>query len=385
MIRMCRSILAGVVLCMAAPLFAGEGVVVTVRNPSTLPRVSETVEVQLADLLALDSLLGKGNVGVRDQASGGQLVVQVTDEELLFQSDFAAGETKAFLVETGEQAGKGVVSKVDGFFVTPREDYAWENDRIAFRMYGPALAAEVSNGIDVWTKRVRGLIVRKWYEADAKSGTGNYYHTDRGEGADFFAVGKTLGAGGCGIWYMDSLYQPGVFSSYRTLSNGPIRTSFELTYTPWNVGGKRLTERLRISLDAGRNLNTIQVAFSGVEPGDSLLIACGLVKRKGVTIHISDNGSRAALWGPTNDDPANGSLGTGIVLLPSSVVGTRADSIQVLVLARMDGGESFTYWAGAGWTRSGDFANANAWDEHLGNFSTMLAEPLEITVASRRD
>jgi pectinesterase len=269
---------------------------------------------------------------------------------------------------------------VDGYFARPREDYAWENDRIAFRMYGPALAAEVNNGIDVWTKRVRSLIVRKWYAEDEKEGKGNYYHTDRGEGADFFAVGKTLGAGGSGIWYHDSLYQPGVFTSYRTIANGPIRTTFELLYETWNVHGKTFTETKRISLDAGHNLNRIEVRITGAAPQDSFLVACGLVKRKGVTVSGDERRGWLALWGPTNGDPVNGSLGTGVLVLASTVAGKHEDSVQVLLLGRLTAGQPFTYWAGAGWSRSGNFSDAAAWDRYLREASTTVAEPLRVSI-----
>ena len=44
------------------------------------------------------------------------------------------------------------------------------------------------------------------------------------------------------------------FASHRVLANGPIRAVFELTYDPWDAAGVRVTERKRISLDAGANL-----------------------------------------------------------------------------------------------------------------------------------
>lgn len=72
-------------------------------------------------------------------------------------------------------------SLVDARFELPR-DVAWKSDRIAFRIYGPALAADVNNGVDVWVKRVRSLIVDKWYKASAESKK-DTYHEDHGEGA----------------------------------------------------------------------------------------------------------------------------------------------------------------------------------------------------------
>jgi pectinesterase len=384
MIRSFGGIVAGLCLCIAASSCEGADLLISVSNPSRAVRRSETVEVRLADITAKDPSLKARNLIVVDQAAGTELGTQVTDSLLLFQSDFGPGEAKTFVVKPEEGAHKESASKDDGYFARPREDYAWENDRIAFRMYGPALAAEVSNGIDVWTKRVRSLIVRKWYEADEKEGKGTYYHTDRGEGADFFSVGKTLGAGGNGIWYKDSLYQPGVFTSYKTLANGPIRTSFELTYAKWNVRGKTFTETERISLDAGRNLNKIEVSFTGLDPTDSLLIACGLVKRKGVALQAGAGNGALALWGPTNDDPVNGSLGTGILLKPAAVAGKHDDSVQVILLGRMEIGKPFVYWAGAGWTRSGDFASAASWASYLAEFSASISEPLQVSVISGR-
>lgn len=381
--RMVGGLLVVLCLCIAAPLLADPDLLVTVRNPSAAPRTCETVEVRLIDLQANGMQGGAGGFTVIDPANGTELITQVTDELLLFQSDFAGGETKSFRVKPGKRSEAPPVSKVDGYFAYPREDYAWENDRIAFRMYGPALAAEVGNGIDVWTKRVRHLIVRKWYEEDAREGKGNYYHTDRGEGADFFAVGRTLGAGGSGLWYRDSLYQPGVFSACRMLSNGPIRTSFELAYDAWDIQGRKFAETKRISLDAGHNMNRIEVRFTGVNPNDSLLIACGLVKRKDVKASGDARRGWLALWGPTNSDPVNGSLGTGILLTPSAVAGMREDSLHVMLLGHLVAGQPFVYRAGAGWTRSGDFNDGTAWKNYLSEALTAATEPLQISIAAR--
>jgi hypothetical protein len=384
MVRSCRAIVAGVVFCIAASTCEGADFLISVKNPSTVPRKGETVEVRLSDLVGRDATLQGTDFAVLDQTAGMELIAQVTDSLLLFQSDFTPGETKTFQAKSGMKGHKESASKVDGYFARPREDYAWENDRIAFRMYGPALAAEVNNGIDVWTKRVRNLIVRKWYAEDEKEGKGNYYHIDRGEGADFFAVGKTLGAGGSGIWYRDSLFQPGVFTSYKTLANGPIRTSVELTYPTWNVGGEKFTEKKRISLDAGRNLNKVEVSFTGMLPRDSMLIACGLVKRKGVALHMDERSGTLALWGPTNGDTVNGSLGTGVLLVPSAIVGKHDDSVQVFLLGRLTPDKPFIYWAGAGWTRSGDFSDGAGWDNCLRGCFLTMTEPLQVSIMPGR-
>lgn len=78
-------------------------------------------------------------------------------------------------------------------FVPERlDDFTWENDRIAFRMYGPEMwtipAKRCGSGVDVWVKKVRYPIINKWYKRKS-------YHRDEGEGADIYKVGKTLGCG----------------------------------------------------------------------------------------------------------------------------------------------------------------------------------------------
>jgi pectinesterase len=365
-----------------------KGALVSVTNPARVVRRSETVEVPLRDLIPLLGEIAGGDIVVT--GNGVPILSQVTEGELLFQSDFAPLERKEFTVRresTGVASGAPdgaphFTTFVDGRYVLPREDYAWENDRIAFRMYGPALAAEVNNGIDVWTKRVRSLIVAKWYkEAEGAPAGQDPYHHDRGEGADFFDVGRSLGAGGCALWHEGRIHQPGVFSGWKTLANGPLRTEFELTYHGVAVGGRTITERKRISLDAGENLNRVRVTYDAPRPGHEVLVACGLVKRAR-TLPSSDT-SRCwmGLWGPTNSDPVNGSLGTGVVFPPSAFMQFTEDLSQYLVIGRGVTGEPLTYYAGAGWTRSGDFASGKEWISYLDRCAVRIAAPLRVACA----
>lgn len=82
-----------------------------------------------------------------------------------------------------------------GRFVPDREDdFAWENDKVAFRVYGPASrGVGPVSGVDAWFKKVDYPIIDKWY---AERLEGKSYHEDRGEGYDPFHVGPTRGVGG---------------------------------------------------------------------------------------------------------------------------------------------------------------------------------------------
>jgi len=83
-------------------------------------------------------------------------------------------------------------------FVPERfDDFAWENDQIAFRTYGPAARERAENsGFDCWLKRVETPIIDKWYGPMKEKS----YHKDWGEGHDPYHVGKTRGCGGLGLW-----------------------------------------------------------------------------------------------------------------------------------------------------------------------------------------
>ena len=91
---------------------------------------------------------------------------------------------------------KPIVPKTFARFVPERkDDFAWENDMAAYRVYGPALADEnPSNGIDLWLKKTEELVVDSFYKADLQYGKS--YHDDHGQGVDCYKVDHTLGAGG---------------------------------------------------------------------------------------------------------------------------------------------------------------------------------------------
>ena len=373
-----------IILLLVAMSFTGvsgeKALKVRVTNPSDFDRLNEIISLPWGDVKKAFPSVNPASVLVLDVQTKERLVIQVAENELLFASDFKAKETRNFSIRVDAKNRRSFPSVVDGQFVEPRQDYAWENDRIAFRMYGPALAKEVDNGIDVWTKRVRYPIVQKWYQGEADTGAAKRsYHTDHGEGADFFSVGRSLGAGGSGIFLDGKIFQPGVFASAKTIANGPLRIAFELQYK-WIVSGKQLKEVKRISLDAGSNMNRIEVSFTGEDAGSTMQIACGLVRRKNITTHHETTAAWLSMWGPTNDDTTNGELGTGIVLRGPQFNGIASDSLQHFLVGEYDGVQPFIYYAGAGWTRSGDFASLEDWNSYLDKFARRLTSPMKISL-----
>lgn len=364
-------------------------VIVRVKNALKIDRPREVVSVRWRDVKAKLPSLDLGGSSIREKASTNDLIYQIVDhnqdgttDELVFQSSFKAGETKEFVVRQLTEKKQPLQSLTDARFVTPRADIAWENDRIAYRMYGPALTKESNNGIDIWTKRVRYLIVEKWYKGEEQTPKISY-HEDHGEGADYFTVGRSLGAGACALLKGDSLYQPGVFTTYKIIATGPLQAIFELTYNPVVYEGKKITEVVRITLNAGVNLNKIDVTFSSESSKGKVTFASGIVKRKGTTTYSNKNAGWIGLWGLTTDKEEIGYLGTGIVMPKATMKEMKEDNVHALIVGQAELGKVFTYYAGAGWTRSGDFASAKDWNLYLTEFAQRVRASLVVSFVTR--
>jgi pectinesterase len=311
-------------------------------------------------------------------------VTQVVDndgdgtlDELLFVTNFWPREKKTFALE--QAPGPKPVARVFIRHDEPRDDIAWESDRIAFRIYGEGLkktsSAMSSNGIDVWPKSVHALVVEKWYTKGHDA-----YHIDTGEGADFFDVGETLGAGGTAIWKNDSLYRADNFKAWKIIANGPIRAVFELRYDPWTGGGVSVSEVKRVTIDAGQNLYKAESFFTSAGGAD-IPYAIGVVKRKGMRGTESANKSWAWLsgWGPV--DPKNGGhgeLGTAVLIPRDRLRDWKEISNHYLATGTAKSGVPAVHYIGAGWTASGDFPTPQSWWAYLDSFADRLASPIQV-------
>lgn len=244
------------------------------------------------------------------------------------------------------------------------DDVAWENDRIAFRVYGPALEKEqkTGSGIDVWVKSTRKLVIDRWYKTDN-------YDKDHGEGLDFYSVGEGRGCGGLGIWNGRSLDVSRTWKTQKIVENGPDRAVIEVTYAPWSSGGRKVWEKRRITLEAGSNLNRMESTIDS-DQGGELIVGIGLNKRagEGGEATLDKRKGMIAYWQPP--DRVNGSIGCGILVDPSSVVKLTDAGQHYLALVTVTAGKPFIYYAGAGWSKSGDFTDAEVWEKYLRGYAT---------------
>ena len=377
---------------VAAPLAAQAPARVSVRaeNPLAQPRAEEIVAMPWATVKRQLPAATADRVRVLD-AGGRELTSQVvdndgdgTEDELLVQADFSPKEVKPLTIEAAAPTEKPV-ARVDARYDPPRDDMAWESDRIAFRIYGQGLWKNAeyeplhSSGIDVWPKRTRALIVEKWYAKGHDE-----YHTDRGEGADFYDVGPTLGTGGTAVWSRDTLWRAENFKSWKIIADGPLRAVFELRYDPWTADGRKVTEVKRIAIDAGQNLYRSTSIFTA-DGAQEIPYAIGIVKRPGM-VGIQSKAQPWAWitgWGPVaRKSGGHGELGNAVLLPRDRVVDWKEAHNHYLAISRATPGQPVVHYVGAGWTASGDFPTPQAWWGYLDTFAQRLAAPIAVTMAA---
>jgi hypothetical protein len=260
-----------------------------------------------------------------------------------------------------------------------KDDFAWENQDVAYRIYGPALEAtgEITSGIDVWSKRIPNFVIDSFYKRDAEGARTHNpalsYHKDNGVGLDSYEVGKSRGCGGTAVFEDGKLMVSKNYTKLHMLADGPIRFAFEVTYAPWDANGVTVTETKRITLDAGTHMNRIEstYTFDGVSTLD---LAAAVAVHQGAAAEFPVAGSVASVW-DTPQLASAGRISIGLVADPQQHAKTVAAAEHALMVFTRHSGEPFTYLAGSGWSKA-DMPTAADWDNYLKLQLEMLEHPL---------
>ena len=279
----------------------------------------------------------------------------------LFATPAGAQEHKPIRPATVEEQGaRAAVTIADYRF----DDLLWENDRIAFRIYGRALeAAEPpsSSGIDAWGKRVR------WPYMDRQLRTGDQ-HADHGEGVDFYNVGTGRGTGGLGIWHDNKLWTSRNYVRPRILRSGPDVADFAVDYEPWPVDTQRtVRETRRFTLPAGTNFTRLNSTITSSSDAE-LIVGIGISKRpiggaKLGDVRKDEAAARKSWWGPADGD--KGRMAAAVIADPAAFAGFAEDADNYLILVRVQPGRPFVYYSGAAWDKGGDFATEADWNRYV--------------------
>ena len=386
---------------------AAERLTVTVTHDLAIARPAETIAIPWKSVNDALPHAGIQHIVVKD-AAGRVLPHQVTNVapeakdpqkngvaygELLFQHDFAPGEKSAtFTVEKTDAVVPPFPTRVWARIVPERlDDFAWENDKVAHRTYGPALAAPApagsdkevlkTSGLDIWFKRVPYPIVDRWYNIGH-----DHYHHDEGEGIDMYNVGTTLGAGGTGIWAGGKLVSGINFTHWKVLANGPVRAIFELTYDGWDAAGTKVAEVKRFTVDAGHWFDRIDSTFTFAGNGP-LQAAVGLNKEPadkgedGKSTFTEDTRSKALVQWVTQQK--SGDFGVAVILPSAGNPAFGADARNAFMLAPVTSGQPLRYYVGAAWTRAGEITSREQWQRTVTDEAARVAAPVRVSLSAR--
>lgn len=392
---------------MLAPVSASaDNVTVSVTNSSDVQR-QELVELDAQSVY--DKLgLKKGENFIVKNALGQQVAYQVTyDGKLLVDAAVRPKGNAEFTIMPGNPkpmktvvCGKQYPGRVD--------DVAWENDRTAYRVYGPALqrTGEKAFGVDVWVKNTPELELDKRYVTELsnhpkiaelkKAGKleeahemeeATTYHYDHGYGLDCYKVGPTLGCGTPALMNGEELILPYCYKTYKILDNGPLRFTVQLEYNPFALGDdKNVVEHRIISLDKGSNFNKMTVWYEG------LTKPCDMAA--GVVIHSEDTksvvyGDNYVLYADPTDNPTKQNFQIYVgVLFPNGVKATKGlmyfepvngASGHGVGIITYQPGEKYAYYFGSAWSKN-DVRSFNEWKLRSTEYLESLHAPLKVSV-----
>jgi hypothetical protein len=386
----------------AMPLLARD-VTVVVKNDLNVQR-QQLIEI---DLSQVRSQLGIGSDDpfVVKNMSRQQVAYQIThDGKLLIDVAVKPNGTTRFTITKG--IPEPMKTYVQGkMYPMRKDDIAWENDRGAYRLYGPALqrSGEKSFGIDVWTKNTPDLDVSERYYKDyegnvtgwanAKNGHKDDYidlhtsfHLDHGTGLDCYEVGPTLGCGTPALMDGKELVLPYCYKKYKILDNGPLRFTVELTYNTVKFHGADVTEHRIVSLDKGSNFNRMTVWYDSLPAPTDL--AAGVVLHKADPDNVVIGKNYVEYADPTDQPEKYGFQLYVAALFPEEAKTCKlmmaepkgnAVGHAIGIKKGLKADERYTYYFGSAWSCY-DVRTQQEWQLHCTEFLDALSHPLTVTL-----
>lgn len=346
---------------------------IEIKNPTSFDR-KELISIPYADFqthFGVDSGFVISN-GEKEFDYQFEKLGSKTPQNLLVQVEIPSKSTLKLKIIQGPK--RPISSKAFARYVPERfDDFAWENDVVAFRLYGKALEgrSDDAQGMDFWAKRTEDLVINKWYKSED-------YHTDHGEGLDYYAVGQTLGVGDIAVFLNGEIAYTKHYRQYEILDNGPLRTTFKLTFEPQEINGQVISLTKTISLDAGSSFNKIAVAMNNQQKS-STPIVIGVAKRNEENPAYAFDKKTGVLvyWEPSLNDFGE----TGIaVIVPKSTRLNVDDGYknQFLIHSTAQNNSEFIYYNGAAWNKAGKITSFESWKNVVAKQETAISTPLQI-------
>lgn len=366
---------------------------IVLTNPSDDYREDVMVEVSAQDLELTD--LDFAKLGLFND-EGKQIPYQVmyygSDEaqSIVFLATVRAKMQTAYTLK--ESTPLQSAERVSARYVPERkDDFAWENEFAAYRMYGPALAPEnPSNGIDLWLKRTDALIVDSFYYREHHLGLP--YHVDYGKGLDCYKVGHTAGCGGVFPVVNGMPMIGNHYDHWRVLDEGPLRVVFTLTYDDYFADSTKapVVETYTVTCDANQPLCRAEVVFAATDTSSVMFSEIGA----GIFLHTATSNPAIEVEGNTQigvnagymayaeNAVSDAGLPSGrnyaAVVLPGFKEHAIVDNM-LYGKADYEMGKTYTYYFGGGWS-DWKIPSDNDWFETVAYAARNAAEPITYTI-----
>ena len=380
----------------------GKSMTVTVSNPTAHDRC-DVVELSTDAVFSALGIAGGRQFLVLDGDNVERPYQLTHDGKVLFQAFVAPMKTATFTLKRGEPRAARL--DCNGRIYPDREDdLTWENDKCAWRMYGPKMHNKGVSGFDTFAKNVTYPVQDALYHSELTSyavnarlkkvGRGGEwaqlhrdvytYHRDRGQGMDAYTVGTTLGAGAPALMDGGNLIMPDVYEKAEIIENGPLRFCVRLQM--YEQHGIRETRTF--TQDKGTHLARVEVAYSGAAAGTP--VASGIVVHKSQpTAYAINKKAGYIAYSDALDTPQgqNGQLFIGCYYpekmkalkyqpLPEEKAGGIGHVLGITTLAA---DKPFTYYTGSAWSKY-DVPTMAVWEQLLQHYANNLKNPLKVEI-----
>ena len=373
--------------CIACNTPQAPLITIVVTNTLPFDRSTETVSIDLKQIATRSEI----NFAIVEVGSDAPLLSQILDidedgipDQLLFQPTVLAESSATFeIIDNVQDTSTEQELTCFSRFVPERtDDYAWENDKVAFRTFGPEAqrmkeagtpGGTLTSGIDAWLKRVDYPIIDKWYHKETTDQ--GSYHEDTGEGLDNFHVGVSRGIGGSAVKLDHTYLVSKNFVNWKTHCVGPIRTSFTLTYDSWSAGNHSIRESKTITLDRGSHFSNFNCSVEGI---DTMAIGMTLHENDGHTTVDLNNGW-TSYWQPHGDSELGMAIivGDGAMVDSDKYLTEAKDESNLYSHIKVDNNK-ISYYAGFGWRKGGQFNSQSEWNDYIKRFAQQLQDPLKV-------
>ena len=304
-------LIASLISCQTGTQQEDAGQTITITNNADINLTDKGISIQRGQL----NIEENKHPSIRD-AAGNLVPAQLDDvdgdgnwDEIFLVTDFSARENKSLTLEwvdnphefttrTSVRFGKressdepvqprtedtlpadGLPRSV-GYQPYQTDGPSWENDKVGFRHY-----FDGRNSKDVFGKKTAEMSPEE-VGLDGSGAVEDNYHVMEDWGRDILAVGNSVGLGGIALLINDQPARIGVTvddavnnvesSTFRILSEGPLRSIMTFEYNNWETNGRSYPSiKERVSIMPGMYAYKNEVRVQGLQGDEHLAI--GLV------------------------------------------------------------------------------------------------------------